>query len=280
MTQGWVVASALAAVLICAAPARPDSGADALHRPLDEVLDVYVRDGLVYYRALRAERRRLDGYLASLERLPSGTVAGWSREAQIAFWLNAYNALVLRSVVNAYPIAGKSRDYPRNSIRQIPGVFDRVEHRIAGRALTLDAIELEMLAPFGDARTVFALGRGSVGGGRLRSEAFSADRLESQLQQVAAELPTRRELLRIGIEDGEVSVSPLFSWREALIVRSYADKADPRFAGRSPIERAIVALAGPHLLPGERALLSGNTFKVRFHEYDWRLNDLTAGGPR
>ena len=251
-----------------------------LHRPLDEVLDLYVRDGLVYYRALRSERGRLDAYLGALERLPRQTVDAWPRQEQIALWLNAYNALVLKTVLGRYPITGKSAEYPRNSIRQISGAFDRAEHRVAGRTLTLDQIELEMLAPFGDPRVTLALGRGSVGGGRLRSEAFTAGRLETQLQQVVAELPTRRELLRIDAAAGEISVTPLFSWREALFAGAYADKADPRFADRSPIERAIVALIVPHLLPGERTFVLENRFRVGFHEYDWRLNDLTGGGVR
>jgi hypothetical protein len=251
-----------------------------LHRPLDELLDLYVRDGLVYYRALRAERRRLDAYLASLERLSRQAVEGWPREEQMALWLNAYNALVLRTVIDRYPIAGRSGEYPRSSIRQIPGAFDKAAHRVAGRELTLDQIELEVLAPFGDARMVLALGRGSVGGGRLRSEAFSAERLETQLQQVAGELPTRSELIRIDAQSGVISATPLFSWREAIFTAAYADKPDPRFAARSPVERAIVALILPHLLPGERGVVLENAFRVVFHEYDWRLNDLSGGAAR
>jgi len=280
MSSARALVVTLSLALACSAISLPQAQVAGLHRPLDQILDTYVRDGLVYYRALRAERRPLDAYLASLERLPRETVDGWPRGEQMALWLNAYNALVLRTVIDRYPIAGRSGEYPRNSIRQISGAFERAEHTVAGRRLTLDEIELQLLAPFGDARTVLALGRGSVGGGRLRSEAFSADRLETQLQQVTAELPTRRELVRIEPDDGEVSVTPLFSWREALFTAAYADQADPRFAGRSPLERAIVALMLPHLLPGERAFVTANTFRVSFHEYDWRLNDLTGGGVR
>ncbi|HXE81076.1 MAG TPA: DUF547 domain-containing protein [Vicinamibacterales bacterium] len=279
MRPGRILPLIFAAIVCITAPA-PQAQVAGLHRPLDEILDLYVRDGLVYYGALRAERRRLDAYLASLERVPAATVTAWSPEAQIAFWLNAYNGLVLRTVIDRYPIAGRSTEYPRNSIRQIPGVFNRIQHRVAGRALTLDQIELEMLAPFGDPRTVLALGRGSVGGGRLRSEAFTAERLESQLEQVAAELPTRHELLRVDVDAGEISVTPLFSWREALFTRAYADKADARFAQRSPIERAVVALILPHLLPTERTFVMANTFRLRYHDYDWRLNDMNGGAPK
>ena len=64
----------------------------------DQLLDVNVRDGLVYYRALRGERGRLDRYVASLN-VPAATYQGWSREDKIAFWLNGYNAIVLQTVI-------------------------------------------------------------------------------------------------------------------------------------------------------------------------------------
>jgi hypothetical protein len=259
------------------APAPPVSARDAIHRPLDGLLDLYVRDGLVYYRALKSDRRPLDAYLATLERT---ALEGWSREEQIAFWLNAYDAIVLRTVINRYPIAGTSREYPSKSIRQIAGAFERATHKVAGRAVTLDAIEGNILNGFGDPRVFLALGRGSVGGGRLRSEAFTAAQLETQLQQVAVEFPTRRELLRVEAGARRVSVTPIVSWRQASFIAAYADRADPRFAARSPIERAVVAFILPNLLPAERSFLQANEFTLVFHEYDWRLNDLTGGAPR
>ena len=64
----------------------------------------------------------------------------WSRAEQVAFWLNAYNAIVLRTIINAYPIQGKAGTYPAGSIRQIPGAFEQAKHRLACRTLTLDEI--------------------------------------------------------------------------------------------------------------------------------------------
>ena len=259
------------------APTPSLSARDALHRPLDQLLDLYVRDGFVYYRALKSDRRSLDSYVASLERT---ALDGWSREEQVAFWLNAYDALVLRTVINRYPIAGTSREYPSKSIRQIAGAFERATHKIAGRSVTLDAIEGEILNGFGDPRLFLALGRGSVGGGRLRSEAFTGAQLETQLQRVAAEFPTRHELLRVDAGARQLSVTPIISWRQGSFIAAYADRADPSFATRSPIERAVVAFVLPNLLPAERSFVQANEFALVFHDYDWRLNDLTGGAPR
>src|SRR4051812_27845220 len=91
-------------------------------KPFEEILDLYVRDGEVYYRAIKAERAKLDGYITALAAQPIDKL---SRDERLAFWLNAYDALVLQTVVNNYPIAKRSALYPANSIRQIPGAFER-----------------------------------------------------------------------------------------------------------------------------------------------------------
>jgi hypothetical protein len=69
----------LVTALLALAPLQeftPAPGAELLHRPLDQILDVDVRDGLVYYRALKSERGRLDRYVASLN-VPAATYQGW-----------------------------------------------------------------------------------------------------------------------------------------------------------------------------------------------------------
>ena len=150
--------------------AAQDAPPDAARRKsYDELLDLNVRDGLVYYRALRAERGRLDAYVSSLA---NASIESAPRDEQIAFWFNAYNALVLKTVVDHYPIPQRTAEYPTRSIRQIPGAFERTAHRVAGRMVTLDQIEQTILSEFHDPRLYLALGRGAIGGGRLRSEAL------------------------------------------------------------------------------------------------------------
>ena len=268
-----VVISALAS-----APAAQDAaaGADSLHRPLDEILDVQVRDGLVYYRALRSERARLDRYVASLDVRPQ-TYDGWSRDEKIAFWLNAYNAFVLQTVVDRYPIRGKAAAYPPSSIRQIPGAFERQPHRAAGRTVTLDEIEKTILPEFKDPRLYLALGRGAVGSGRLRSEAFTAARLAVQLATVQSEFVTERTMLNVDRTADQITVTPIVSWHEAEFTAAYDPGATGPFAQRSGVERALVAFITPHLLPLEREFVQHNGFRVTYHPFDWRLNDLTGG---
>ncbi|MGE5359232.1 MAG: DUF547 domain-containing protein [Bacteroidales bacterium] len=249
---------------------------DALHKPLDEILDLYVRDGYVYYRALKADRAKLDRYVVSLDDAATAQIATWPRERQVAFWINAYNAWVLRSVIDHYPIRGSSPEYPSDSLRQVPGVFDRQVRRVAGRTLTLDGIENVVLGAFDDPRVYFALGRAAVGSGRLRSEAFQSATLEDQLKSVAAEVPTRRSLVQMDRTGKRLMVSPIFGWHEAAFVSAYAGKADLSLASRAPIERAIVAFIQPNLTTGERDFLQPPDFQVSYLSFDWHLNDLAT----
>jgi hypothetical protein len=267
----------LLTLLLTIAPAAQEGSDAARRKTFDTLLDLYVRDGLVYYRALKADRARLDAYVNALA---AASVDQLSREEQLAFWLNAYNAVVLRTVIDHYPIQGRSPDYPPRSIRQIPGAFERLTHRVAGRTLTLDQIEHTILPPFNDPRVFLALGRGAVSSGRLRSEAYTAAQLEQQLVGVANECLARPECVQLDREGGKMSVNAIFSWREREFAAAYADKAPPAFADRSPIERAVVAFVQPRLLTTEKEFLAKNSFQMVYRKFDWTLNDLTGRGGR
>jgi hypothetical protein len=253
-------------------------GIDAHRQTLDEILDLYVRDGMVYYRALKAERGRLDGYVNALATVGPGSIGAAPSDEQIAFWLNAYNAIVLETVIDHYPIAGQTREYPARSVRQIPGAFERLPHRVGGKMVTLDQIEQTILPAFHDPRVFLALGRGAIGSGRLRSEAYTASRLEQQLAGDASECLNHEQCVDVDREANAVKVSAIFSWREKDFVAAYADKAAALFSTRSPIERAALAFVDPRLLASERDFLAKNTFKVEYIPFDWGLNDLTGRG--
>lgn len=271
----WI-AAALAVLVLAAGTAAQDAPpppVDPLHRALDGILDVYVRDGLVYYQALKLERPRFDRYVASLADVEVSDT--WSSARRLAFWLNAYNAFVLRTVIDHYPIRGRAAAYPPNSIRQVPGSFERRQFRAARRMVTLDQIERDIIVPMGDARALLALGRGALGSGRLKSEAYTAERLDAQLDSMVREVVDRRELVFVDRENAVISVSPLFSWREPVFVAAFAGKAAPGFTARSPLERAVLGLIAPVVVRSEAEFLRENRFRVAFHDFDWRLNDLT-----
>jgi Protein of unknown function, DUF547 len=264
-------------LLLAVSSAAQESADAARRKAFDTILDLNVRDGLVYYRALKADRGRLDGYVNALA---TTMVDKLPKDEQLAFWLNAYNALVLRTVIDHYPIQGRSPDYPPRSIRQIPGAFERLTHKVSGRTLTLDQIEQTILPSFNDPRVYLALGRGAVSSGRLRSEAYTADQLEQQLSEQANECLSRPECVQLDREARKMGVNAIFSWREKEFTAAYADKAPPAFANRSPIERAVVAFVQPRLLTIEKEFLANNMFEMVYKKFDWSLNDLTGRGGR
>jgi uncharacterized protein DUF547 len=267
----------LAGFVVATPHAQEPLGDAARRKTYDTILDLNVRDGLVYYRALKADRAKLDGYV---NLLATTAIAKLPREGQLAFWLNAYNALVLKTVVDHYPIQKRTSDYPDRSIRQIPGAFDRLPHKVAGRTLTLDQIEQTVLPEFKDPRVYLALGRGADGSGRLRSEAFTPAEVEQQLNEVANECVTRPQCVRIDRDNDKMSVSAIFSWREKEFVTAFADKAPAPFSNRSPVERAVIGFIQPKLLTTEKDFLATNKFQVVYLPFDWTLNDLTGRGGR
>jgi hypothetical protein len=268
----WKAAVAAVAVLLTAATPGAQQA-----KGYDDILDLYVRDGQVYYRAMKSSRAGLDGFL---NRVAGESIDSLSREERLAFWINAYNALVLRTVIDHYPIQGHTASYPAKSIRQVPGAFDRTTHRVAGRTLTLDQIEQTVLPDFQDPRVYFALGRGAEGGGRLRSEAYNAAGLEKQLSEAAAECVTRQQCVHVDRPANKLVVSPIFSWREKEFSTAYSAKAPATYSARSPVERAVLAFVEPRLLTVEKEVLEANTFQMTFGQFDWRLNDLTGRGGR
>jgi hypothetical protein len=278
MMVGAAIVASAGAALLDAQPQTPAPGSDPLHRPFDQILDLNVRDGYVYYRALQSSRGSLDRYVASLN-VPSATYEAWGNDAKMAFWINAYNAVVLQAVIGRYPIRGTSATFPASSIRQVPGAFEN-KHRIAGRSVSLDDIDKKILPEFKDPRALLALGRGAIGSGRLRSEAYTAARLAAQLDGIRAEFVSEEHMLKVDRSAGQISATPILSWHEAAFVAAYDRDPAGAFASRSPIERALLAFVMPHLLPLERDFAEQNQFKVVFHPFDWRLNDLTGGRPQ
>ena len=85
-------------------------------------------------------------------------------------------------------------------------------------------------------------------------------------------------MLRIDRLTGRMTLTPIISWREAEFIAAYDKGAQGPHAQRSPIERAVIAFISPNLLRLEREFAAKNDFQMVFHEFDWRLNDLTRPG--
>ena len=72
----------------------------------------------------------MDSFVASIGTLDRRLFDKWEENEKIAFWVNAYNSLTLKVIIDNYPIKPTfpaSLKYPKNSIRQIKGVWDKIE---------------------------------------------------------------------------------------------------------------------------------------------------------
>ena len=116
-------------VVVPDGPFTYDGYSTLLGKYLDE-------QGMVDYKSLKENRNDLDIFVAQMGQLSRETYDAWTKEAQLAFWINAYNAITLQAIINHYPIQPGSvinrNLYPANSIRQISGVWDKLETKVLG----------------------------------------------------------------------------------------------------------------------------------------------------
>lgn len=153
--------------------------------------------GIVNYTGLKADRKGLDAFVSSLSALDPELFGKWSDKEKIAFWINAYNALTLRVIIDNYPIKASffsALRFPQNSIRQIKGVWDEIQFPVMGRNMTLDNIENDTLrSQFDEPRIHMALVCAALGCPPLRNEPYIWAKLESQLDDQARRFLRTRE---------------------------------------------------------------------------------------
>lgn len=246
---------------------------DRTHPVLDGLLHRYVESGSVDYAGLVAQTHTLETYLRSLEAVSPGELAGWPRHDQLAFWINAYNAFVLMSVVEHYPLARHTLvglAFPANSIWQVSGVWKNPRWRVAGRSVSLDTLEHEIIRPgFREPRIHFALVCAARSCPNLRSEAYRGDRLDLQLEDQARQFfanPTKG--LWLDWEKNRAVVSKIFDWYGVDFA------SEPAGAHRNDIERSILRFAANRAPDAvSSAFLLRETTHLGYLPYDWTLND-------
>jgi hypothetical protein len=270
----WLVGAVLVALLASPRMSSPASTFDRDYQAYAALLAVHVDDDRVDYRALQANRAALDAVVRSFAQVGEADLAGWPRADQMAFWINAYNALTLQVIVDHYPIRGRLFSLaPRNSIRQIDGVWTTITWPVAGRRVTLDDIEHAILRPvYGDARIHFAVNCASVSCPPLALEPYRGATLDTQLDAAA-----RRYLsspVGLVVDGTTLRVSSLFKWYGDDFVEGYASLGPAR---GSSTDRAILGVVGRYGPEAARQLAASGRARVRFLAYDWSLNDVNRG---
>ena len=225
------------------------------------MLSTYVQDGLVDYEGLKRDGRpRLDAYLGGLE-TQAGRWDAWARHERLAFWVNAYNAYMIRLVLEHHPIA---------EVRSIGGVFGGATFRrrfiplgSAGGSVSLDDIEhWRLRSEFNDARIHFAVVCASRSCPALRPDAYQPALLDAQLDEAARRFLADRSKNRYDPDTNTLWLSAIFDWF------------------REDFERDAGTLPGfvmRHLPASDLAVVRARRPRIRFLKYDWTLN---ARAPR
>lgn len=240
------------------------------------VLQEFVnQEGLVNYRDLKADPQRLQDFLQTMVQLRPEDYQDWQVPQQIAFWINAYNSLTLKAIIDNYPIKAslwRSLRFPRNSIRQIPGVWTDLRFPVMGRRMTLDEIEHGILRQqFNEPRIHMALVCAAMGCPPLRTEPFLGEKLNDQLNDQARRFLANPKKFKIDRDGGQVYLSPIFKWFGEDFIRTYGTNAG--FSRFQPEERAVLNFIQNYLSSGDQEYLFKGNYAISYLGYDWSLNE-------
>ena len=251
---------------------------DHLHPIYDSLLKKYVHNARVDYRGFISSSEQFNTYLKQLGSVSEKDYVSWSREEKLAFWINAYNAFTIKAIIDHYPIKSKlslsSIIYPKNSIRQINGVWDKLRFQAAGKMVSLNEIEHELLRKkFDEPRIHFAIVCASVGCPDLLSEAYRADKINSQLESQAVKFVNNTiKGAQINTVEEMVKLSKIFDWFGEDFIDKYG--STELFKGRSAKEKAVLNFIREHIKSEEeRFFLGSKHFKISYFDYDWNLNE-------
>lgn len=178
------------------------------HHPWTALLAKYVTpNGKVNYQGFIQDRAALEQYLTDLSDHPPGQ--NWNEAAQLAYWINAYNAFTVKLIIDHYPL--KSIKDIADGWIMVDSPWDIKFFQIGGTEFDLNTIEHDILRKqFDEPRIHFAINCASFSCPKLRHEAYTVDQLAEQLEdQTRAFL---HNLDKNVITAQETQLSQIFHW--------------------------------------------------------------------
>ncbi len=229
------------------------------HGPWQAILDGYVISvpavpNVVDYAALAGNPGDVAILTDYLDYLQSVDPRQYACAEQMAYWINLYNALTVKVVLDAYPVNSIKKIH--RGVVPLTGPWSDMHGRVAGQDLTLDQIEHGILRPiWQDERIHYAVNCAAYGCPQLLETAFTAENSEALLEAGARAYVNSPQGVRV-VNDGLVIISSIYDW--------YAVD----FGGT---EEAVLQ----HLVKyadTELAAFLTNFEGVIEYAYDWRLN--------
>ena len=239
------------------------------HSVYDQVLRRYVNaEGLVAYTALSTNRNGLDAYIDSLAHYSPDSKPGLfpDQDHELAYWINAYNAFVLRGVIDAYPIASVKDAF------LLSGFFNRQKFVAGGKKLTLNDIENNIIRPrYRDPRIHFAINCAAISCPILENRAFDGPDLDARLEKALDRFTT--DPRHVSIEGSTLYLSKVLEW--------YGDDFSKWFPPHHPnpaTRPTIINYLYPYLTTEVIQSLSGDAIEIIYRDYDWALNETKKKG--
>lgn len=265
-----MLAALLVALLVapvCAAETPAPSNGFDYARWARILADYRSTDGRqVNYAALKAAREELvDPFYGQLAQFsPDSHPEKFpTRNDRIAYWLNAYNFLVIYGVIENYPIESVL------DVKLFHGFFRRIEYTLGGKPHTLKQIEDALRRA--DPRIHFALNCASRSCPALRAEPFRGEALDEQLERAARNFIASDRGIQIDRGHGKIYLSKIFGWYKADFERWLEQNGHP--------DKGLLGYIAVYA-PEKTAALLGSpqarAMDIEFMDYDWRLNDAGA----
>lgn len=231
----------LASTLLAASSCSNCSSLDNFFSKADLFLRAHVSNGLVDYNAIKANPASLNEIVNIMA---TADLAGKDVSIVKAFWINAYNLTMIRSVGDYMPI---------NSPLDVPGMFDAKQHKLAGQMLTLNDIENKKLRDvYHDARIHFVLVCGAKGCPSLFNGAYMPTQLETQLLTQTRNAINNATFIRVDAASQTVKLSEIFKWYSS----------DFTTGGKTLLQ----------FINQYRNTTIPTNYTVDYYPYDWTLN--------
>ncbi len=213
---------------------------------VDALFKKTVRGGLVDYASLVDDA----SYEQVVNKLATADLSGLTEQEVIAFYINAYNLLVIRRVVNNYPLP---------SVFNEVGFFAGKKLKLAGKTVSLNTIEKEyLLKGYPDPRYHFVLVCGAMGCPPIVDFAYRPELLNEQLEQQTRLALNDPNFIQVDDEKRKVSLSQIFNWY----------KGD--FGGSKESALQYINRYRRTTIPSD--------YEIGYYTYDWSLNEQPDQG--
>jgi hypothetical protein len=232
--------------------------------PFDSLLQKYVVGNQVKYGQLMKEKEILYGFTSKMGEVSphSHPEKFETKEAQLAYWINAYNAFILKLIVDNYPV---------ESIKDINFIGFTVwlkKNLIGGTKISFKSLEDDIIRnEFRDPRIHFAINCASVSCPPLQKRVYLPTSLDQQMDESTKLFINNNNNFEVDESNKIIYISAIFDWYDNDFYHWLENEKN---------------IKEPHLLDYIKFYYEGEmpdewySYEIKFFDYDWGLNDYKS----